>query len=182
MFQRTRTFKERECLNTNPLHPKAGSAYDRTCLSQHRPNPMTMLVVNPRLSVPIREFDFSYSRSPGPGGQNVNKVNTKVTLKWNVHQTQSLPEAVKDRLTTKYSRRINKVGELIVTSHRYRDQGRNIADTFTKLREMLASVATAPKKRKPRKVSKAAKKRRLEAKRRTSLRKESRKSIRLDDK
>ncbi len=140
-----------------------------------------MLIVNDEISIPISEFNFTYSRSPGPGGQNVNKVNTKVTLKWNVRRSKSLPADVSERLMSKYYRRISKAGEFVVTSHRFRDQGRNVADSMHKLREMILSVAVAPKKRKPRKKSKAANRRRLENKRRTSDRKQSRQPIRRHD-
>ncbi len=140
-----------------------------------------MLIVNRKISIPLSEFKFAYSRSPGPGGQNVNKVNTKVTLKWNVEKTDSLPDQVHARLISKFSNRISKTGELIVTSHRFRDQGRNVADCLNKLREMVLAVATPPKSRKKTKPSKAAKRRRLDEKRRTSDRKQSRGQIRLDE-
>ena len=140
-----------------------------------------MLTVNNKISIPLSEFNFTYSRSPGPGGQNVNKVNTKVALRWNVSKSKSLPESVRTRMLSKYARRISKTGEIIVTSHRFRDQGRNVADSLSKLREMVLSVATAPKPRKKTRPSKAAKKRRVENKRRTSQRKQSRRPINLDD-
>ena len=140
-----------------------------------------MLKIDDRISIPLKEFSFSYARSPGPGGQNVNKVNTKVILKWNLSRTSSLPETVMKRLTQKYGRRISKNNELIVTSHRFRDQGRNVADAINKLRELVLSVATEPKKRKPRKKSKAANRRRLEEKRRQSDKKQSRSNHRLSD-
>lgn len=140
-----------------------------------------MLTVNNRISIPLNEFDFTYSRSPGPGGQNVNKVNTKVTLKWDVVNSQSLPESVRARLMSKYKRRISKTGEFVVTSHRFRDQGRNVADALSKLREMILTVATPPKPRKKTKPSAGAKRRRLDNKRKTSLRKQSRRSPKMDD-
>lgn len=140
-----------------------------------------MLTVNHKISIPLSEIKFTYSRSPGPGGQNVNKVNTKVTLKWNVEKTTSLPEPIRKRLLTKFASRISKSGELIVTSHRFRDQGRNVADSLNKLREIILNVATPPKSRKKTKPSKASKRRRLDEKRKTSDRKQSRGPIRLDD-
>ena len=79
-----------------------------------------MLKVNSKIEIPLKEFDFSYARSPGPGGQNVNKVNTKVILKWAVGESTSLPEGVKERFLNKYARRISKTGELVLTSHRFR--------------------------------------------------------------
>ena len=147
------------------------------CEQRFRP----MLTVNRKISIPLSEFKFAYSRSPGPGGQNVNKVNTKVTLKWNIEKTSSLPDPVRARLVSKFANRISKTGELVVTSHRFRDQGRNVADSLSKLREIVLSVATPPKSRKKTKPSKASKRRRLDEKRRTSERKQSRGRIRQDE-
>jgi ribosome-associated protein len=133
-----------------------------------------MLVVNPRLSIPLREFVFTFARSSGPGGQNVNKLNTKATLRWNVTASGSLPEAVKARFLAKYRRRITNEGHLVIQSQRFRDQGRNIADCLEKLRAMLAEAAIAPKRRKPTKPSRASKQRRLKAKNERSSLKQQR--------
>jgi ribosome-associated protein len=140
-----------------------------------------MLKVNSKIEIPLTEFNFSYARSPGPGGQNVNKVNTKVILKWSVMESTSLPEAVKNRFVKKHARRISKTGELVITSHRFRDQGRNVADALNKLRELIEAVAVAPTIRKKTKPSKRAKARRLEGKRRRSAAKKSRRPPRMDD-
>ena len=140
-----------------------------------------MLNVNDQISIRLTEFDFSYARSPGPGGQNVNKVNSKVILKWSLKKTSALPESVKQRFVQKYANRISQDGVFTITSHRFRDQGRNVADCLTKLRELILTVATEPKKRKKKKVSKAAKLRRLENKRRKSATKQSRKPPRKED-
>lgn len=139
-----------------------------------------MLKVNHRISIPLKEFEFSFARSPGPGGQNVNKVNSKAVLKWPVEKSNSLPESVKNRFLTKYKRRISNDGVLTMTSHRFRDQGRNVADVLNKLRDLILAVAEEPKIRKKKKVSASAKRRRLEDKRRQSDKKQSRKSPRLD--
>lgn len=140
-----------------------------------------MLNVNEKISIHLKEFKFSYARSPGPGGQNVNKVNSKVILKWAVHKSKSLPATVKSRFVKKYAKRISKEGEFVLSSHRFRDQGRNVADCISKLREMILAVATEPKVRKKKKVSLGAKRRRLENKKRNSATKQSRRSPRLDD-
>ena len=132
-------------------------------------------MINDKISIPLREFQFTYSRSPGPGGQNVNKLNTKVTLHWKIDSSPSVPDDVKRRILKKYTRRINKRGEFFVTSHRFRDQGRNIADSLNKLRELILAAATPPKKRRKTKPSKRSKERRLESKRRNSDKKQSRK-------
>ncbi len=140
-----------------------------------------MLVINETISISIKEFDFSFARSPGPGGQNVNKVNSQAILKWDVKGTSSLPDSVKQRFLKRYSRRISKEGIFLIRSHRYRDQGRNTADCLNKLRELVIDVVPEPTKRKPTKVSKNAKLRRLDAKRRVGEKKQSRGRPKLDD-
>ena len=135
-----------------------------------------MLVVTPRLKIPLREFRFTFARSSGPGGQNVNKVNSKATLRWPVGSSSSLPEGVRRRFVARYRRRITSEGELVLTSQRFRDAGRNVADCLEKLRKMLAEVAVAPKRRKPTKPSAASVRRRLEEKRRQSKKKKSRRN------
>ncbi len=139
-----------------------------------------MLEVNAEISIPFTELDFTYSRSSGPGGQNVNKVNSKVQLRWSVQNTQRLPVSVKLRLMEKYGQRITNDGDLIISSSRFRDQGRNVGDTLQKLRELILSVATPPKPRKTKRISTASKRRRLDTKRKQSEKKQTRKSPKFD--
>jgi len=139
-----------------------------------------VLVVNSRLKIPLREFQFTFARSSGPGGQNVNKVNTKALLRWAVAESPSLPEAVRKRLLAKYPRRITSEGDLLISSQRFRDAGRNVADCLEKLRTMLQEVAAAPKRRKPTKRTRASVKRRLDNKKRQSQKKQSRRG-KFDD-
>ncbi len=140
-----------------------------------------MLSVSDSIVIPRTELQLSFSRSPGPGGQNVNKVNSKVTLRWDVDQTEALPPPVKRRFLARYGNRISREGQLILTSHRYRDQPRNIADVMEKLRQLILAIAEAPKKRKPIRPSKATNRKRLEQKRRKSEKKSGRRSVRFDD-
>ena len=118
---------------------------------------MSLLVVEPGLRIPLDEFEFSFVRSAGPGGQNVNKVNTKAVLRWPVAASPSLPPAVRGRFLARFGNRLTTAGELIVVSQRYRDQSRNRADCLEKLREMLAAVATPPRRRKKTKPTQPAK-------------------------
>ncbi len=140
-----------------------------------------MLVVNHRIAIPLKEFEFTYSRSSGPGGQNVNKVNTKVTLHWAIASSASVPEDVRNRFVAKFRRRINNKGQLVMASQRFRDQGRNVGDCLAKLREMLSSVAIAPKARKATRPTRGSRERRLQAKRRTSDKKRGRGRFSGDD-
>lgn len=123
-----------------------------------------MLVVNSQLRIPLSEFQFSYARSSGPGGQNVNKVNTKATLRWPVMTSPSLPEDVRRRLLARHASRVTSQGELVVTSQRSREAGRNAADCLEKLRQLLIQVATPPKRRRPTRPTRGSVQRRLQGK------------------
>ncbi len=103
-------------------------------------------------------------RSSGPGGQNVNKVSSKAMLRWRVLASESLPPDVRQRFLAKYGNRLTTDGDLIITSQRYRDQPRNVDDTLDKLREMIAGVAVAPKRRRPTKPTRSSVKKRVETK------------------
>lgn len=140
-----------------------------------------MLVVNSRLQIPLEEFEFTYTRSSGPGGQNVNKVNSKATLRWPALASPSLVAGVRARFLQKFGSRLTVDGDLLIVSQRYRDQARNADDCLEKLREMLSSVAVAPTPRKKTKPSKASVKRRLEGKRQASEKKQSRGRFSHDD-
>jgi ribosome-associated protein len=135
-----------------------------------------MLVVGRRIRLPLSELTFTYVRSSGPGGQNVNKVASKAVLRWQPAASAGLPEDVRDRFMRRYASRLTKQGELILSSDRFRDQGRNTADCMEKLRAMLAAVAEPPKPRKATKPSRASVERRLKSKGRTSKKKQSRRT------
>src|SRR5947209_18369496 len=92
------------------------------------PDPSSLLAVTDSLAIPLDEFRFEFARSGGPGGQNVNKVNSKAVLRWTPAESPSLPPAVKDRLLRALSPRLTKDGELLVTSQLTRDQSRNVED------------------------------------------------------
>ncbi len=133
-----------------------------------------MLFVTPQLQIPVAEFEITFARSSGPGGQNVNKVNSKATLRWPLARSPSLPEDVCQRFLARYRRRVTVDGDLVVTSQRYRDAGRNASDCLEKLRRMLLEVAQPPKRRKPTRPSRGSVRRRLDDKRRRSQKKDSR--------
>lgn len=123
------------------------------------------LEVKPRIRISCSEFVWAVARSSGPGGQNVNKVNSKVVLRWPLSVSQGLPDDIRDRFVAAFRRKINAEGEFILTSERFRDQLKNVGDCLEKLKEMLASVAVAPKTRRVSKPTRASKQRRVAAKR-----------------
>jgi ribosome-associated protein len=133
-----------------------------------------MLIVTPKLQIPMREFTFTFVRSGGPGGQNVNKLSTKAVLRWPMRTSKSLPDAVRSRFLTKFGNKLTTDGDLLITSQRFRDAGRNTADCLQKLRCMLSSVAETPKQRRPTKPTKASVRRRLDQKLHQSGRKRQR--------
>jgi len=136
-----------------------------------------MIRVTRSISIPREELRFTYVRSGGPGGQNVNKTATKAVMRWDVAGTPSLSDDVKARFLEKFANRLAGGGELILTSQRYRDQVRNTEDCIAKLQAMILQVAQPPVPRKKTKPSRAAARRRLEDKRRTSEKKQSRRAF-----
>ncbi len=134
----------------------------------------TFLDVTPKLRIPVREFSWSAARSSGPGGQNVNKVNSKVILRWSPRETLSLPADVLSRFLSRYGTRLTEDGELIVTSEKTRDQPKNRTDCLEKLATMIRLVAVPPKVRRPTKPSAGSKRRRLADKQQRSQTKQSR--------
>lgn len=139
-----------------------------------------MLIVTDNIKVPLSELQFTYARSQGPGGQNVNKVNSKAILRWAVTENTSLPVGVRNRFLERYKHRLTKDGELRMTSQRFRDRGRNVTDCLDRLRELIASVATPPKHRKPTKPTKGSKVRRRKSKEEKSQKKQGRKPPKFD--
>lgn len=139
------------------------------------------LRINAQILIPRQELRFSFVRSSGPGGQNVNKVSSKAVLRWSAKATVALPEAVHARLLQQCARRLTDRGELVITSQRYRDQGRNIEDCLEKLRSLIVSAATVPKKRKQTRVPKGAREERLKQKRAVSEKKTRRRIAPHDD-
>ncbi len=115
--------------------------------------------------VPPAELGFQFVRSSGAGGQNVNKVASKVVLRWNVATSRALPEAVRRRFLERWASRIRATGEIVLSGSRHRDQPRNIADCVERLHEMIAAVSSPPKPRHPTRPTRGSVERRLEAKR-----------------
>jgi len=123
------------------------------------------------------ELHFSASRSSGPGGQNVNKVNTKVELRFHVASSTLLSDEEKILLIEKLLKKINSEGELILVSQTERSQMKNKEKVIEKFYSLLTRALTPRKKRKPTKPSQASKEERLEEKRKQAEKKERRKHL-----
>ena len=121
-----------------------------------------MPVITATLSIPDTELDWSFSRSSGPGGQNVNKVSSKATLFWDVAQSPSLPNVVRQRFLEAFRNKINKQGQLVLSSQRFREQPRNVRACLEKLQELLTLVESPPRRRKKTRPPRSATERRFE--------------------
>jgi len=119
------------------------------------------LEVSPGLRVPRAEFTFTFARSSGAGGQNVNKVNSKAVLRWDLAASPGLPPGVRARFLARFGSRVTREGELVLASEEHRDQARNVEACLRKLVEMLRAVEHPPRPRKKTRPSAGQKRRRL---------------------
>ena len=140
---------------------------------------MPDLRVTDRIVIPARELRVTFARSSGPGGQNVNKVESKVQLRWRPSTTEALNDADRAWVVKRLADRLTADGDLLIASNRTRDQGRNREDAETKLAGTLRSALARPKKRRATKPSRAAKEKRIEQKKARSEIKRARQ--RIDD-
>jgi len=120
------------------------------------------------------ELKFGFSRSGGPGGQHVNKVNTKVELRFSIGDSAVLTEEEKEVLSSKLANQISKDGDLILTAQETRSQLKNKQKAIEKFYEIINKALKPQKKRKPTTISKAAKEKRLKEKQELSQKKERR--------
>lgn len=133
-----------------------------------------MLEIAPNVTLPDDELTFTYARSGGPGGQNVNKVSSKVILRWNPAASPSLPADVKARLLAQQGSRLTNEGDLLITSQKTRDQARNIEDCKEKLAELVRRALHRPRPRRATRPTRGSVERRLQAKKAQRQRKQGR--------
>ena len=131
-----------------------------------------MLHITPSIAINENEITFSFIRSSGPGGQNVNKVATAAQLRFDVKNSPSLPEAVKKRLIRLGGKRITDDGVLTITAQRFRTQERNRIDGLERLTLLIRKAANPPKpRRKTRPPKKSIEKRIQNKKSRSRIKK-----------
>jgi ribosome-associated protein len=128
------------------------------------------------IHIPFSELSFSFARSSGAGGQNVNKVNSKVTMTWNAAQSPSCPPQVLERFIKLFPQYVLSDGSIQITEQSHRSQKANIDECIERLHRMLKQAAIPPKTRKPTKPKRSAVLKRLETKKKDSQKKRLRKN------
>lgn len=136
-----------------------------------------MIEITRTIAVDPREIIESFIRSPGPGGQNVNKVATAVQLRFDLRRSPSLPEAVRARAERLAGRRLTKDGVLVITAARFRSQERNREDALARLVALLREATRRPAERKLTRPGASVKRRRLDDKTRRGTIKKLRRTV-----
>jgi ribosome-associated protein len=139
--------------------------------------PMNNPEKDPQIRIPEAELRFSFSRSGGAGGQNVNKVETKATIHWDFRNSKALDDAQKELVAQKLAGRINEVGEVVVYSQAERSQQANREKATQILNDLVSRAITVAPERKETRVPRREKAKRVEEKKRQSEKKESRRKI-----
>lgn len=137
---------------------------------------MSTLFITPTLRIDDSEVDMTAIRAQGAGGQNVNKVSSAIHLRFDV-SASSLPDHIKERLLSKADTRLTAEGVFVLKAQNYRTQEQNRQDAVERLSQWIGEATKVQKKRRPTRISKGAKKRRAEAKKQQSQRKDMRKKV-----
>ncbi len=132
------------------------------------------------LLIPISELEFTYARSSGPGGQNVNKTSSKAIMKWSLLNALWVPDDVKQRFKENFASRLTVDGCVVIHSDESRDRSTNERLCIEKLQDMLRRVWLPPKKRVATKPSRSSQRKRVEVKRQRSDIKKGRKKVHFD--
>ncbi|MGE9744201.1 alternative ribosome rescue aminoacyl-tRNA hydrolase ArfB [Bdellovibrio bacteriovorus] len=120
------------------------------------------------IQIPFAELDFTYARSRGPGGQNVNRTNSAAILRWNLMSSQVISDELKLRLQAKLAAQLTEDGDILIRSDVHRDQDQNRSECIARLHALLKKALFVPKKRVATKPSRSSVRKRLDTKRKHS--------------
>ncbi|MBP7961743.1 MAG: aminoacyl-tRNA hydrolase [Caldilineaceae bacterium] len=137
---------------------------------------MSLLHITNRLTIPLAEIQFDAVRSQGAGGQNVNKVASAIQLRYDI-AASSLPDEIKERLLAISDQRITQDGVVVIKAQSSRRQEQNRAEALSRLQQLVRTVAVVPKRRRPTRPSRSAKRKRIEKKKQRGAIKKLRGSV-----
>jgi ribosome-associated protein len=163
------------------VQPGRSLALSLRARRRDRESAAAMIQVTARLAIDDNELDERFVRASGPGGQNVNKVASKIELRVDLDRIGGLTEPARARLRALAHRRLDAEGRLLVVSQRTRDQHRNLEDTREKVRALVLRALVPPRPRRPTRVTASAKAGRLAGKRARSQTKKGRATVRGED-
>lgn len=132
-----------------------------------------MLHISPHINIPEKEIELAPMRAQGAGGQHVNKVSSAIHLRFDI-KGSSLPDVYKQRLLALRDSRISTDGVIIIKSQQHRSQLKNREAAVDRLKELITSILTTPKFRKPTRPTRSSQRRRLDGKKKQSQKKETR--------
>ncbi|MGL6196960.1 MAG: alternative ribosome rescue aminoacyl-tRNA hydrolase ArfB [Thermoguttaceae bacterium] len=139
-----------------------------------------MLKITSKIQIPLEELRFTYVRSSGPGGQNVNKVSSKAVLRWNPAESNILSPETFQRLVKLFPSHCTKEGEVIIASQKTRDALKNKNACLQQLQRMILEALKVPKPRIPTKPTKGSIARRLDDKTKNATKKQNRRRVDFD--
>jgi ribosome-associated protein len=139
------------------------------------------LAITQRLVIPAADLELSYSRAGGPGGQKVNKTESRAQLSFDLEGCTALHPAVKARVRASWGSRLTKDGRLVMACDSHRERSRNVAELRDRLASIIRSCLEPPRPRRATKPSRAAKRRRLDAKKQRGRTKQLRGKVQRDD-
>lgn len=129
------------------------------------------LRISPTLAVPLEEFELTFVRASGPGGQHVNKTSSAVQLRFDVDGSKSLDDKLRRRLKDIAGNRLTNAGEIVLTAQRFRSREQNRRDAFDRIEKLLLRASRVRKRRRKTQVPRAARERRLDDKRKRAEKK-----------
>ena len=132
------------------------------------------LAVAPGVEIPAADLEYTFSRSGGPGGQNVNKTDTRVQVSFDLEGSRALPDDVRARVRALAGRRLTRDGRVVMACDRHREQGRNLAEVRERLATLVRRALDPPPVRKRTRPTRASRERRLDEKKRRGTTKRGR--------